>query len=130
VTLNFCWLSITAFKVELGLAGDLEFCWSSITAFKVNGFHELEGTGLKSDHHLKFSDVVLTEDKHCDQPLQVHECVFPSLSSAWCDKQPTSLWRLKSRLWKWLLEQHDFREISLQLIPLAMHPWSESPGAY
>jgi hypothetical protein len=95
-----------------------------------NGFHELEGTGLESDHHLKFFDVFLTEDKHCDQPLQVHECVFPSLSSAWCDKQPTSLWRLKSRLWKWLLEQHDFREISLQLIPLAMHPWSESPGAY
>jgi hypothetical protein len=30
-----------------------------------NGFHELEGTGLKSDHHLKFFDAVLTEDKHC-----------------------------------------------------------------
>jgi hypothetical protein len=30
-----------------------------------HGFHELEGTSLKSDHHLEFFDVVLTEDKHC-----------------------------------------------------------------
>jgi hypothetical protein len=29
------------------------------------GVHELEGTGPKSDHHLKIFDVALAEDKHC-----------------------------------------------------------------
>jgi hypothetical protein len=55
------------------------------------------------------------------QPLQAHECdecVFPSLSSAWCDKQPTSLWLLKSTLWEWLPKQQNSTEISLELSPL------------